>query len=327
MKSIRKIAQSVLILSILFSLSGCIYNISLLPKIGPLRETVVSGKGVNKIALIDISGFISEEKPTGLIDRPDMVARLKEELTAAAKDEKVKAILLRVNSPGGTITASDLIYHEVLQFKKKTGKKVIVSILDLGTSGAYYIAMAADQVIAHPTSVIGSIGVIMIHVNFEGLMEKVGVSAEAIKSGPLKDMGSPVKPLSSESRSVIQGVIDNMYERFLTVIVENRKNLSADQIRKLADGRVYTASQALESGLVDQIGYLQEAIQVAQSKAGISEAKVILYHRGEGTKNNIYSQVLQQKTPFSSWGINPKQLLPKQLLQGGSPQFLYLWMP
>ena len=327
MKSIRKIAQSVLILPILFSLSGCIYNISLLPKIGPLRETVVSGKGVNKIALIDISGFISEEKPTGLIDRPDMVARLKEELTAAAKDEKVKAILLRVNSPGGTITASDLIYHEVLQFKKKTGKKVIVSILDLGTSGAYYIAMAADQVIAHPTSVIGSIGVIMIHVNFEGLMEKVGVSAEAIKSGPLKDMGSPVKPLSSESRSVIQGVIDNMYERFLTVIVENRKNLSADQIRKLADGRIYTASQALESGLVDQIGYLQEAIQVAQSKAGISEAKVILYHRGEGTKNNIYSQVLQQKTPFSSWGINPKQLLPKQLLRGGSPQFLYLWMP
>ncbi len=308
---------------ILLSLSGCIYNISLFPKVGPLRETVVSGKGIHKIALIDISGFISQEKPSGLIPQPDMVSRLKEELTAAAKDEKVKAILLRVNSPGGTITASDLIYHEVLQFKKKTGKKVIVSILDLGASGAYYIAMAADKIVVHPTSVIGSIGVIMMHVNFEGLMEKVGVSAEAIKSGPLKDMGTPVRPLSSESRAVLQGVIDDMYARFLMVIGENRKNLSADQIRKLADGRVYTASEALKFGLVDSIGYLHEAIELTQSEVGISDAKVILYSRGEGTKNNIYSQVLQKpETALSAWGVNAKKLL-----LGGSPKFLYLWMP
>lgn len=323
MKLKNRVALWFLVVPLMFLLSGCIYNISLLPKVGPLRETVVSGKGIDKIALIDISGFISKEKPSGLIEQPDMVSRLKEELTAAAKDNKVKAILLRINSPGGTITASDLIYHEVLQFKKKTGKKVIVSILDLGASGAYYIAMAADKIVVHPTSVIGSIGVIMMHVNFEGLMKKVGVSAEAIKSGPLKDMGTPMKPLTPESRGVLQGVIDDMYERFLLVIVENRKNLSADQIRKLADGRVYTASEALKFGLVDQIGYLQEAIELTQAEAGISEAKVILYSRGEGAKNNIYSQVLQKaETPFSAWGINPKQLL-----QAGSPNFLYLWMP
>lgn len=323
MKLKNRIVLWFFIVPLIFLLSGCIYNISLFPKVGPLRETLVSGKGVNKIALIDISGFISEEKPSGLVARPDMVSRLKEELTAAAKDDKVKAILLRVNSPGGTITASDLIYHEVLQFKKKTGKKVIVSILDLGTSGAYYIAMAADKIVVHPTSVIGSIGVIMMHVNFEGLMKKVGVSAESIKSGPLKDMGSPMRPLSAESRGVLQGVIDDMYERFLMVIRENRKNLSAARIRKLADGRVYTASEALEFGLVDQIGYLDEAIELTQSEAGISEAKVILYSRGDGIKNNIYSQVLQRpETPFSAWGINPKQLL-----QAGAPKFLYLWMP
>lgn len=319
----NRVALWFFIAPLLLLLSGCIYNISLFPKVGPLRETVVSGKGVNKIVLIDISGFISEKKPSGLVARPDMVSRLKEELTAAAKDDKVKAILLRINSPGGTITASDLIYHEVLQFKKKTGKKVIVSILDLGTSGAYYIAMAADKIVVHPTSVIGSIGVIMMHVNFEGLMKKVGVSAESIKSGPLKDMGSPMRPLSPESRGVLQGIINDMYERFLMVIVENRKNLSADQIRTLADGRVYTASEALKSGLVDQIGYLDQAIELTQSEAGISEAKVILYSRGEGVTNNIYSQVWQRpETPFSAWGINPKQLL-----QAGSPKFLYLWMP
>lgn len=313
----------VMLVPLMFLLSGCIYNISLLPKTGPLEETVVSGTGLDKIALIDVSGFISEEKQQGFIEKPDMVSRIKEELTAAAKDDKVKAILLRVNSPGGTITASDLIYHEILKFKQQTGKKVIVSILDLGTSGAYYIAMAADQVVAHPTSVTGSIGVIMMHINFEGLMEKVGVTAESIKSGPLKDMGSPVKPLSSESREVLQGVIDSMYERFLTVIMNNRKDLSADQIKKLADGRIYTASEAKELGLVDHIGYLDDVIELTKSEAGIAEAKVILYSRGEGSKNNIYSQIFQKsEPPLSVWGLDPKQLF-----QGTSPKFLYLWMP
>ncbi len=302
---------------------GCFYNISLLPKSGPLQEKVVSGSGVDKIALIEVTGFISEEKQTGLIEKPDMVSRIKEELDLAAKDDTVKAILLRVNSPGGTITASDLIYHEILQFKKKTGKKVIVSILDVGASGAYYIAMAADQIMAHPTTVTGSIGVIMMHVNLEGLMEKVGVSAEAIKSGSLKDLGSPVKPLSSEARGVLQGVIDNMYDRFLSVIATGRKNLTPDQIKILADGRIYTASEAQESGLIDSIGYLDDAIELTKTEAGIGEAKVIFYTRQEGTKNNIYSQAFQQpEKPFSVWGINPKQLL-----QGGSAQFLYLWMP
>lgn len=303
--------------------SGCIYNISLLPKPGPLQEKVVSGTGAHKIALIEISGFISKEKPQGLIEKPDMVSRIKEELDAAAKDPAVKAVLLRVNSPGGTITASDLIYHEVLQFKKKTGKKVIVSILDVGASGAYYIAMAADQVMAHPTTVTGSIGVIMMHVNLEGLMEKVGVSAEPIKSGTLKDLGSPVKALTPEARGVLQGVIDDMYHRFLKVIAAGRKNLTPEQIKKLADGRIYTASEAKASGLVDAIGYLDDAIELTQAQAGIGEAKVIVYTRSEGTKSNIYSQAFQRsELPFSVWGITPQQLL-----QGGSAQFLYLWMP
>ncbi len=322
-----KKTHQVLFLLLVFLLSGlssgCIYNISLLPKPGPLKEMVLSGEGIHKIALIDISGFISKEKPQGLIQSPDMVSRIKEELTVAEKDENVKAVLLRINSPGGTITASDLIYHEVMQFKKKTGKKVIASIMDVGASGAYYIAMAADKLVVHPTSVTGSIGVIMMHMNLEGLMEKVGISAESIKSGPLKDMGSPVKALSTESRAVLQGVIDDMYQRFLSVIKTGRKNLTADQIETLADGRIYTSSEALEVGLVDQIGYLEEVIELTQSEAGIKEAKVVVYSRSGGIKNNIYSEMfVKPERPFSVWGIDPKHLL-----QGGSAQFLYLWMP
>lgn len=304
-------------------LSGCVYNLSLFPKLEPFQEEVISGQGDDKILLIDISGFISEEETGNIVKMPDMVSRVKEELGRASKDKQVKAVVLRINSPGGTITASDLIHHEVQQFKEKTGKPVMASILDLGASGAYYIAMAADQVVAHPTSVIGSIGVIMLHVNFQGLMEKFGVGAESIKSGINKDLGSPIKPLSSEGRGILQGIINNMYGRFLKVIAENRKELTPERIKHLADGRVYTAAESLESGLIDRIAYLEEVIGMTKEAAGISEAKVILYKRPGEYKNNIYSRSTPGTVdPLAAWGLEPKQWL-----RGDSPRFLYLWMP
>ncbi len=304
-------------------LSGCVYNLSLFPKLEAFQEEVISGEGDDKILLLDISGFISEEETGNLVKMPDMVSRVKEELGRAAKDKKVKAVVLRINSPGGTITASDLIHHEIQRFKEKTGKPVFASILDLGASGAYYIAMAADKVVAHPTSVIGSIGVIMLHVNFKGLMEKVGVGAESIKSGTHKDLGSPIKPLSSEGRDILQGIINDMYGRFLKVIAENRTGLRPERIKALADGRVYTASKALESGLIDKIAYFEEVIDMSKEAAGLSEASVILYKRPGEYKNNIYSRSFAAAVdPLAAWGLEPKQLL-----RGGSPRFLYLWMP
>lgn len=306
-------------------MSGCIYvNVPpLFPRMAPVQEQAVEGTGDDKIALLDISGIISEEKDDGFVEGPDMVARLKEELTKAERDGAVKAVVLRINSPGGTVTASDLIYHEILGFKRRTGKKVIASIVDVGASGAYYISMAADRIIAHPTSVTGSIGVIMLHVNLQGLLEKVGVEAESIKSGPLKDLASPIKPLSPEERDILQGIINNMYVRFLEVIAEGRKNLKPEQIKQLADGRVYTSTQAKEAGLIDEIGYLDQAIQTAKSEANIAEARVILYRRPSQYKNNIYSQAFNRlSNPFPPWGMDPKYLL-----QGGSARFFYLWMP
>jgi protease-4 len=290
---------------------------------GPLEEKVVEGSGADKIVLIDISGVISEEGSGGLIEQPDMVSQVKEELSRAKADKTVKGIILRVNSPGGTVTASDLIYHEIRRFKEETGKKVVASIVDVGASGAYYISMAADRIMAHPTSVTGSIGVIMLHVNFQGLLEKIGVNAESIKSGPMKDLGSPIKPLSKEERDILQKIINSMYGRFLEVIIEGRKGLQPERIKELADGRVYTASEAREFGLVDEIGYLDQAINLVKSEAGIKEAKVVLYHRRGRYKNNIYSQMAQQgNSSLSVWGVDPKHLL-----QGGSAKFFYLWAP
>ena len=318
----KTVKQMTAILGVLLVSSGCTYNISLFPKVEPLREKVVGGEGVDKIALIEIAGFISEELDGGIVEMPDMVSRVKEALSLAEADPHVKAVVLRINSPGGTITASDLIYHEVRRFKEKTGKKVIVSILDVGASGAYYISMAADKVMAHPTSITGSIGVIMVHINLAGLLEKVGVGTEPIKSGKNKDVGSPLKPLSPEGRQILQGIIDNMYGRFLNVIAENRKHLTRERIKALADGRVYTAKEAERLGLIDGIGYLDDAIALARSEAGVREAQVIVYHRPGSYKQNIYSQMPRGTGGTPGWGIDPRRLL-----RGGAPRFLYLWAP
>jgi protease-4 len=307
-----------------FLLSGCVlFSINLTSAVRPLEEERVAGSGKNKILLMNISGVISEEeKSSGLTKMPGLVAQVKEELEKAADDNRVKAIVLRIDSPGGGVTASDIIYHEIRAFQQKTGKKIIADIMDLGTSGAYYIAASADKIIAQPTAVTGSIGVIMINLNLEGLFQKVGVEGIAIKSADKKDMGSPFRKMTPEEQQIFQGVIDQLYERFLQVVVTSRKNLNMDQIRKLADGRIYTAQQALESGLVDQIGYLEDAITAAKHESGIKEARVVTYYRPGAYKQNIYSQM-----GGGDRTVNLINFDLRSLFQDGTPRFMYLWMP
>lgn len=307
--------------------SGCSFiSISLVPSVEPLKETTVSGSGKDKILIMDISGIISEEKRRGLAgfsDEPDMVARIKEELKTAARDKHIKAVILRINSPGGTVTASDMIHHEIEQFKKKTDTRIIACIMDLGASGGYYVAVSADKIIAHPTTVTGSIGVIMLNLSVEGLLQKIGVKDTSVKTGEHKDMGSPLKVMTDEERNIFQGVMDTMYERFLTVIAENRKELAPGKLRSLADGRIYTAQQALEYGLIDQIGYLDEAILLAKEEAKLTEARIVIYHRPGTYRNNIYSQL--SSTGFGT--INLLNIDLKSFVHSGTPSFMYLWAP
>lgn len=309
---------------LLFLLTGCIVNISLLPTLEPLKEKRVAGTGKDKIVLMDLSGIITgEEKVGALITEPSPVARVKEELEKASRDPAVKAVVLRINSPGGTVTASDLLYHEIENFKKETGKKVIASIMDLGASGGYYVAVSADKIVAHPTTVTGSIGVIMLNVNVQGLLEKIGVSGTAIKSSDKKDMGSPFRPMTQEEQAIFQGIINQMYDRFLSVVAAGRKNLTIDKIRTAADGRIYTAHQALELGLVDKIGYLDDAIAVARQEARVSEARVVTYYRPGAYRSNIYSRLAGGE----SAQVNLINFDLRSLVQPGVPQFMYLWVP
>ena len=313
---------------VLATMTGCMTS-SLFPKTSPLQEVVLSGEGRDKVLLIEISGILTSAKPSGVLDRffdrLSLPARFKEELTKAADDEDVKAIVLRIKSPGGTVTASDILYHEIQELKKTRKVPIIASIMDLGTSGGYYVAMAADWVVAHPSSVTGSLGVIMLTLNASGLMEKIGVRADAVTSGPHKDMGSPFRTMTEQDRAIFQGVIDSFYSRFLRVIEQGRPNLKPETVRQLADGRIYSATQAKDHGLVDTIGYLDDALELAKKDAGIEEARVVIYQRAGGYHPNIYAQG-PGGMGRADW-IFPKLDPVSLLLAGGTPAFMYLWLP
>ncbi|MBI3031384.1 MAG: signal peptide peptidase SppA [Candidatus Rokubacteria bacterium] len=305
-------------------LSGCsVISIDFTPRIQPLREQTVEGTGPGKVLLMDLSGVISEEPLIALgaqAPRVSILARVREELKKAEDDDRLQALVVRINSPGGTATASDILYHELSAFKARKKIPVIAVIMDVGASGGYYVALAADTIVAHPTTVTGSIGVVMLTLNAEGLLQKVGVAPLAIKSGAKKDMGSPFRALSDDERQIFQGVIDDLYSRFVSLIAKERR-LPEDKVRAFADGRIYTAQQAKDLGLVDRVGYLEEAVEVAKQAARLPDARIVMYHRPREYRSNIYSG-----TPVPE-PIQPSLLQLSSLLIGPGPRFLYLWWP
>ncbi len=320
-KILRMVISLVLLITAVIQ-HGCV-TINLLEPPGPVQEVQLSGTGDSKVLLLDLSGVISAQDKEGFIPQPNLLATFKEELTKASKDEKIKAVVLRINSPGGTVNASDILYHELKTFKGSKKIPVIASMMDVAASGGYYLAMATDAILVHPSTVTGSIGVIMLTVNAKGLLEKVGVEASAITSGPRKDMGSPFRTMTAEEKVIFQSVIDSFYDRFLAVVQEGRPNLSADQIKKLADGRIYSGEQAKAAGLVDDIGYLDEAIELAKKQAGLTDARIVTYRRHGEYQNNIYSRLFGTGSGLGS--LASMDLL--SIVRGGSPQFMYLWMP
>jgi protease-4 len=314
-----------LALAATIALAGCsLVTVDFQPRIRPLEEETIEGKGKSKILLLDLSGVLSEDVPSFSIGSPPprvpLLARVREELQKAEEDERVRAVVVRINSPGGTITASDILYHELLTFKARKKVPVIAAIMDVGASGGYYAALAADTIVANPTTITGSIGVVMVTVNAQGLLEKIGVAPLAIKSGPMKDAGSPFRSLTDPERAVFQSIIDDMFTRFVSLIVKSR-GLSEDRVRAFADGRVYTADQALALGLVDRIAYLEDVVALARERAGLDEARVVMYRRPKEYRANIYSLTPSPTTAESALAQFAAAL------GGGGPRFLYLWWP
>ncbi len=304
--------------------SGCAYvNLALVPEPGPLSEKVVDGEGDRKILLVDITGIISEEKrrKLGLREEISMVDEFRESLKKAGGDKKIAGLVIRINSPGGTVTASDILHHEILGYKKKTGVRVVACMMDVAASGGYYVATAADEIVAHPTTITGSIGVIAMKFNVQGLFGKIGVESRAIKSGDMKDMLSPFRTATAEEIAVVQTIIDQMNGRFIDVIVEGRKPLPRDTVVKLADGRIYTAEQALDRKLIDRVGYLDSTLDGLKKSLNLDKASVIMYYRPGAYKGTIYSEAGGNTTVVNILPQDLESLMPRGL------QFMYLWAP
>jgi len=312
----------------LLVLSGC--AVSLLPETKPLEEKEVEGEGKPKILLLDLDGMISFKDETDCLNiksRPSKVAFIREALLKAEADSDIAGVIMRINSPGGTVTASDTIYHEIVGFKEKRKIPVTAYIMELGTSGGYYVAAASDRIIASPTAITGSIGVIAMKFNVEGLLSKIGVSDETYKSGPKKDFWSPFRPSTAEEKKMFQDIIDKLYARFVGVVYANRKKLlTQEEVKTLADGRILTAGEALELKLIDHVAYLDETIEAMKKALNIEKARVITYVRPKTFKSNIYSEYseMPQTSPrvINLISINGDEL---SLFSGA--QFMYLWNP
>ncbi|MGO9138695.1 MAG: signal peptide peptidase SppA [Syntrophales bacterium] len=223
----------------------------------------------NKVGIVKVEGFIGDTR--------DVL----EQLSQFGKDDSVKAVVLRIDSPGGGVASSQEIYEAVIDLKKK--KNVVTSMGSVAASGGYMIACATDKIVANPGTMTGSISAIMHFANAEELLKKLGLKASVVKSGKFKDIGSPVREMTSEERALIQDVVDDIYDQFLDLVARDRK-IPKENLRKIADGRIFTGRQAQKLGLVDYLGDMGYAVTLAGEMAGIKGKPEVIYPKKKGSR-------------------------------------------
>ena len=281
----------------------------------------------DKIAIVDVEGLIlNAPKPEFFGEGEHPVARLLEQLDRARRDRDVRALVLRINSPGGSVTASELMYDEIIEFRKRTDRPVVAVMMDVAASGGYYIACACDKIVAQRSTVTGSIGVVMQLLDLSGTMQKIGLEAPAITSAPNKDAGSPFKKLEPEQRAIFQTIVDRMFESFIDAVERGRPKLTRERIVELADGRVYSASQALELGLIDEIAGMRETIAALKKQLGLKRVRLVAYRRPLGYRPNYYAHS-QPPSPRTRTQVNLINLDLASWWLPPTPQFLYVWAP
>jgi protease-4 len=286
----------------------------------PLERTVVrEGRGPT-VAMIEIEGTIrASERRIVARGGESTVARVREQLDRAREDEAA-GLLLRIDSPGGGATASEILYRELAAFKQEQRVPVVAQLMGMAASGGYYAAMAADHIVAYPTSVTGSVGAIFVHVSLAGLMEKLGIADQTVASGPRKDVASPLRSMTPAERAELQRVIDDLSARFREVVARGRPALPPETLARVAEGRLYSAPQAYALGLVDAIGGLDDAISELERRLGRADVRVVSYHRPSEWRRNLYTQAPPVPTLAAELGTLLGELAPE-------PGFYYLWWP
>lgn len=264
-----------------------------------------SSRAADKLAIIRISGTIS----------PPFTSQILADIKRAKEDDRVRGVLLAINSPGGLVADSHQIHHRLRELSVE--KPIVVSFGSLAASGGYYVAMGAgpeSRIFAEPTTWTGSIGVIIPHYEVVGLAEKLGVEAAPLKTGEFKDALSPFRPMTDRDKEVWGNILNQAFEQFVEVIDQARPKLDAEQVRALATGQIYTAKDARENGLVDELGYEEDALDALRKKTGLADPKVIEY---------------ESPSPVWTWliGLSPRPAASPWPLgwEGGTPRALYLF--
>lgn len=304
---------------------------------GELRETVVhdDGRGArtNKVALIDVRGVLIDSPRPGLLgEGPNPVDELVSRLCKAERDGRVKAVILRINSPGGSVTASDTMYREIRRFAAQSGKPVVVSVGEVCASGGYYIALAADEIIVQPTSITGSIGVIVPTINVSEGLRRIGVVARAVRSGDQKDLANPLEPMREEHYAVLQALVDEYYESFVSLVKDRRPGLARSELGRVTDGRVITGAEAVRVGLADAEGDVIDAFEAAKRLAGVELARMVKYHSASRRPRTPYAaaHAPDHAHPTDAAGVEINLLrldLADPLTALGGGNAYYLWMP
>jgi protease-4 len=294
----------------------------------PLRKTpVIEDKNAGaEIALIDIRGTLVDAARPGLFSPgvspvDELVSRLK----MAEEDDAIKGVVLRINSPGGSVTASDIMYNEVRRFCETTRKPVIASFGEVAASGGYYLALACDEIIAQPTSITASIGVIIPTVNVSDGLRRIGIVARSVKSGANKDLANPLEPIRESQYAVLQGMVDEFYQRFRSLVVSRRPGLDPSRVDDLTDGRVVTGAEAVRVGLADREGDLRDAFTRAKELAKVPSARLVRYHSPDTRPRSPYSPVADGPAPAGT-EINLFHLDLDATAFTGTNAY-YLWSP
>lgn len=311
----------VLVVFIIIPLSLLGFIITAASNANSRKEAVITGSGNDKIAVVNIDGIILENEPVGGLTFTEEITsarRFRKILNEIKDDNQVKAVLLRVNSPGGSAVASEDILQELKKFKIQSGIPVVAYFSDVAASGGYYVSMGADEIVANPSTITGSIGVIISYLNFSELASRYGISNIVYKSGQYKDIISEFRQPTDVEKQMMQGLVDDSFESFVNAVSEGRK-LSVLKTRELADGRVYSAKGAKEAGLVDNIGGFDEAVETTKKLANLKEALVVEF--GQPTFAELLLGSVLGKFNIS--------LLPQMnsLLSTSGIKLLYLYAP
>jgi protease-4 len=287
----------------------------------PVEGGAAACKGPH-VAIIDVDGLLLNTNLTGPYSSGDNPVDLfREKLNAAAADPCAVAVVVRINSPGGAVTAADVMWSDLEEFRARTHRPVVACLMDLGCGGAYYLATAADVIFAHPTTVTGGIGVVLNLYNLEDALNAFNIVMQSVKAGEKIELGTLTRALTPEDKALLEEMANEYYDRFRELVIRRRTGVDAT-VKTTFDGRVFTASRALKLGLIDKIGHLREALDVARELAGQPQAGAVLFHRCNDVARTPYATTpnvpLQASLiPFSVPGADRYRL----------PTFLYLWQP